>query len=164
MGNCVDTKFDDILLSLGKIAQKHSKAVIDSIMRWRRSQNENVGSEIIRVHTTRSPTTARTIRMHDIPGLLNERKSLASIYIMCRALIAVLQSLPKDALGDVMGYTLEETTFDQFRRPEMKLLHQSGNQRANNELYAILLGHIANFRYGLNQKGSNLSPLRMIGS
>jgi hypothetical protein len=149
MGNGVDTKFDDILRSLGKIAQKHTKAVIDSIMRWRRSQNENVGSEIIRVHTTRSPTTGRTIRMHDIPGLLNERKSLASIYIMCRALIAILQSLPKDALEDIMGYTLEETTFDQFRRPELKLLHQSANHRANAELYAILLGHIANFRYEL---------------
>ncbi|KAK2461035.1 hypothetical protein APHAL10511_006976 [Amanita phalloides] len=145
MGGGVDTKFDDILSSLGKIAQKHAKAVIDSIMRWRRSQNENVGSEIIRVHT--APSATRTIRMHDIPGLLNERKALASIYIMCRALVAVLQSLPKDALGDVLGYTLEETTFDQFRRPELKLLHQSANHRANAELYAILLGNIANFRF-----------------
>ncbi|KAF8624989.1 hypothetical protein AX15_005621 [Amanita polypyramis BW_CC] len=144
MGNGVDTKFDDILRSLGKIAQKHSKPVIDSIMRWRRSQNENVGSEIIGVHTTRS---SRTIRMHNIPGLLNERKSLASIYIMCRALIAVLQSLPKDALGGVMGHNLEETTFNQFRRPELGLLHQSANHRANAELYSILLGHIANFRF-----------------
>lgn len=147
MGNSVDPKFDDILLSLGKIAQKHAKPVIDSIMRWRRSQNENVGSEIITVHTTRSPTLGRTIRMHDIPGLLNERKSLASIYIMCRALIAVLQSLPKDALGDAMGYHLEETIFDQFRRPELKLLHQSTNHQANAELYAMLLGHIANIRF-----------------
>ncbi|KAF8634828.1 hypothetical protein AX17_004079 [Amanita inopinata Kibby_2008] len=143
----IDTKFDDILRSLGKIAQKHTKPVIDSIMRWRRSQNENVGSDIIRVHTTRSPSLNRSIRMHDIPGLLNERKSLASIYIMSRALIAVLQSLPKDALSDIMGHNLEGTTFDQFRRPELKLLQQSANHRANAELYAVLLGHISNFRF-----------------
>jgi len=91
-----------------------------------------------------SPT--RVIRTHDVPGLLNERKSLASIYIMCRALIAVLQSTSKDALGESMGYSLEETTFEQFRKPDLKLLSQSANHRINAELYATLLGHLANVR------------------
>ncbi|KAJ7219440.1 cell morphogenesis N-terminal-domain-containing protein [Mycena pura] len=146
MGPGVDPKFDDILNSLGKIAQKHTKAVVDSIMRWRRSQTENVGSDVIRTHMAQSPSQAR-VRMHDVPGLLNERKSLASIYVMCRALIAVLQSISKDALGETMGYSLEETTFEQFRRPDLKLLSQSANHRTNAELYATLLGHIANVRF-----------------
>ncbi|TFK41667.1 cell morphogenesis N-terminal-domain-containing protein [Crucibulum laeve] len=147
MGPGVDTKFDEVLQSLGKIAQKHAKPVIDSIMRWRRTQNDNVGSDIIRLHTTQSPGPNRGLRAHDVPGLLNERKSLASIYIMCRALIAVLQSVSKDTLGDMMGYSLEETTFEQFRRPDLKLLTQSANHRTNAELYATLLGHIANVRF-----------------
>lgn len=42
MGKGVDAKFDETLQSLGKIAQKHAKPVVDSIMRWR---NENVGSD-----------------------------------------------------------------------------------------------------------------------
>jgi hypothetical protein len=93
------------------------------------------------------PTSqTRAIRMHDVPGLLNERKSLASIYIMCRALIAVLQSISKDALGEAMGYSLEDTTFEQFRQPDLKLLSQSANHRINAELYATLLGHLANIR------------------
>ncbi|GLB39112.1 putative cell morphogenesis N-terminal [Lyophyllum shimeji] len=147
IGNGVDPKFDDTLQSLGKIAQRHAKPVLDSIMRWRRSQHESVGSDIIRYHTTQSPRTMRAIRHNDIPGLLHERKSLVAIYIMCRALIAVMQSISKDALSEAMGYTLEETTFEQFRRPDLKLLTQSANHRTNADLYATLLGHIANVRF-----------------
>ncbi len=118
MGPGVDLAFDGILNSLGKIAQKHAKPVVDSVMRWRKSQVENVGSDIIRFHMAQSPPGAvRTVRTTDVPNLLNERKSLAAIYIMCRALIAVLQSLPKDGLGEALGYSLEKTTFEQFKKP-----------------------------------------------
>ena len=148
MGPGVDTTFDDLLQSLGKIAQKHTKPVVDSVMRWRRSQNEPVPNDIIRLHMTQSPVSNRAGvgRVPDAPLILNERKSLASIYIMCRSLIAVLQSIGKDALGEGMGYSLEETTFEQFRKPDLKLLMQSANHRSNAELYATLLGHIANVR------------------
>ncbi|KAL0571892.1 Cell morphogenesis protein PAG1 [Marasmius crinis-equi] len=170
MGQGTDTKFDDILQSLGQIAHKHAKPVLDSIMRWRRSQLENVGSEYIRFHMSQAgpshivssnnvhsnsiannsinhPNTGRIVRSHDVPGLLNERKSLASIYIMCRALIAVVKTLGKDAIGENLGYTLEKTTFDQFRKPDLKLLMQSKNHRTNAELSAELLGHLANIRF-----------------
>ncbi|KAG7091886.1 hypothetical protein E1B28_008287 [Marasmius oreades] len=172
MGPGTDPKFDDVLKSLGQIAHKTAKPVLDSIMRWRRSQLENVGSEFIRFHMSQSgpshiissnnstsiatntlshinPSSGhvRVVRTHDVPGLLNERKSLAAIYIMCRALIAVVQTLGKDAIGEDMGYTLEKTTFDQFRKPDLKLLMQSNNHRTNAELSAALLGHLANIRF-----------------
>ncbi|KXN85574.1 Cell polarity protein mor2 [Leucoagaricus sp. SymC.cos] len=146
MGPGVDPKFDETLRSLGQIAQKHSKQVIDSIMRWRRSQHEVVSADIIRTHASQSPGHSRN-RANDVPAILNERKSMASIYIMCRALIDVLSSISKDALGEALGYNLEETTFEQFRRPDLRLLTQSVNHRTNAELYATLLGHIANIRF-----------------
>jgi Cell morphogenesis N-terminal len=142
----VDIKFDELLESLGKIAQNHAKRVVDSIMRWRRCQNESIGGDIIRYHTSQSPAFHRGLRPQDIPGILNERKSLAAIYIMCRALITVLRTISKDALGETLGYSLEETTFEQFKRPDLKLLAQSANHRINAELYATLLGVIANVR------------------
>jgi hypothetical protein len=145
MGPGVDPKLDETLRSLGQIAQKHAKQVIDSIMRWRRSQNEPVYGDIVRAHASKIHGHPR-IRSHDIPSMLNERKSMASIYIMCRALIDVLSSISKDALGETLGYNLEETTFEQFRRPDLRLLIQSVNHRTNAELYATLLGHIANIR------------------
>ncbi|KAF9561441.1 hypothetical protein CPC08DRAFT_817717 [Agrocybe pediades] len=147
MGPGVDTKFDETLHSLGIIAQKHTKKVIDSIMRWRRSQQESVGSDIIGSHMTYLPSLGQLIRSHEVPNLLNERKSLAAIYVMCRALISVLQLLSKDALGDSLGYNLEETTFEQFKKPDRKSLTLSGNHRVNSELYATLLGHLANVRF-----------------
>jgi hypothetical protein len=56
---------------------------------------------------------------HDIVGILAERKSLAAIYITCRALIVVLQSIHKNALDDTVGSLLEETIFEQFRQPDV---------------------------------------------
>jgi hypothetical protein len=66
---------------------------------------------------------------------------------MCRALIVVMQSLSKDSLGEGIGFNLEESTFEQFRRPDLKLLSQSANHRTNAELYATLLGYLANSRF-----------------
>lgn len=145
MGPSLDPKFDDLMGSLGKIAQKHPKPVIDSIMSWRRTHYENVSTEILKFHATQSPLSTRG-RAQEPSILLNERKSLASIYVVCRALIAVLSVLSKDALGDALGFSLEETTFEQFKRPDLKLLAQSANHRLNAELYATMLGHLANVR------------------
>jgi hypothetical protein len=138
MGPEVDPKFDEVLQSFGKIALKHAKPVIDTILRWRRSQNESVSHDFVRLHHPQSS--------HEAAPILTERKSLASVYVTCRVLIAVLQSISKDALGEALGYTLEETTFEQFRKPHLKLLAHSVNHRSNAELVASLLGHIANIR------------------
>lgn len=146
MGLGVDTKFDEILQSLGQIAVKTTKPVIDSIMRWRKSQTENVSTDIINLHSSSSSSYFRSMRPQEIIILLNERKSLASIYIMCRALITVVQSVPRDSLGEALGYNLEETTFEQFKRPDMKLLTQSINHQINAELFAELLGKLSNIR------------------
>jgi len=145
MGPSLDPKFDDLMGSLGKIAQKHPKPVIDSIMSWRRTHYENVSTEILKYHVSQLSLSTRG-RAQEPSILLNERKSLASIYVVCRALIAVLSVLSKDALGDALGFSLEETTFEQFKKPDLKLLAQSANHRLNAELYATMLGHLANVR------------------
>ncbi|KZT28126.1 hypothetical protein NEOLEDRAFT_1176276 [Neolentinus lepideus HHB14362 ss-1] len=147
MGPGVDPKFDDLLNSLGKVARKNAKPVIDSVMRWRRSQHGEISSDVLRVHLSQSPSAGRGVKPQDSRYIVAERKSLASVYIMCRALIAVMQSISKDALGDAVGYELEDVTFEQFKTPYLKLLNQSGNHRTNAELYATLLGLIANVRF-----------------
>ncbi|EED84948.1 predicted protein [Postia placenta Mad-698-R] len=138
MGPGVDPKLDELLLSLGKIAQKHAKAVVESVMRWRKSHADvGVSPELLRGHLDYAATSGRNIRGQDVSSMLNERRSLASIYVMCRALIAATQNLTN----------LEELTFDQFRRPDIKMLTQSANHRINAELYATLLGQLANVRF-----------------
>ncbi|KAI9459195.1 cell morphogenesis N-terminal-domain-containing protein [Lactarius psammicola] len=149
LGPGIDPKFDDILQALGRIGQKNAKPVIDSIRRWRQSQSSSpISPDIIRLQLTQSPaSSSRSNRSYDASSILGERKSLAAIYVMCRALIVVMQSLSKDALGDGIGFNLEESTFEQFRRPDLKLLSQSANHRTNAELYATLLGYLANSRF-----------------
>lgn len=143
MGPGVDPKLDELLLSLGKIAQKHAKAVVESVMRWRKSHADvGVSPELLRGHLDYAATSGRNIRGQDVSSMLNERRSLASIYVMCRALIAATQNLTKDGLSDAVGHSLEELTFDQFRRPDIKMLTQSANHRINAELYATLLGQL----------------------
>lgn len=115
-------------------------------MRWRRIQYEPVAPDIIDSHASQSPLATRSTRPLDISGILTERKSLVAIYITCRALIAVTQSITKDGLGEALGHMLEETTFDQFRKPDLRLLSNSSNHRVNADLYATLLGNIANVR------------------
>ncbi|KAF8886530.1 cell morphogenesis N-terminal-domain-containing protein [Infundibulicybe gibba] len=139
MGPDIDPKFDETLQSLGKIAQKHMMPVIDSIRRWRRSQNENVGSEIIR-YTPRNPRDLAEPFEHMISQGFSTNGNLSLRYILCAY-------MSKDGLGEAIGLNLEETTFEQFRRPDLKLLAQSANHRTNAELYATLLGHIANVRF-----------------
>lgn len=137
MGPGVDAKFDELLRSLGKIAQQHAKPVIDSVMRWRKSQVDGNAD-----HPLRSQTKAA--RMND--PFVTDRRSSASVYIMCRALIASTQNLSKDALPEAVGNRLEELAFNQFRQPDVKGLTQSANHRANAELFATLLGNLANVR------------------
>ena len=90
-------------------------------------------------HARKLSQSTRALR---IQSDLQERKGLASIYIMCRALIVVVHSAPKDALADAIGYDLEESAFEQFKHYDTRSL----NHRVNNELYATLLGELANFR------------------
>lgn len=141
MGPGVDPQFDELLHSLGKVAQKHTKPVVDSLLRWRKSQKDGSFSDAQRMY----PANIKAARMHD--ALYTDRRLLASIYITCRALIVATQSLGKDALTEALGNQLEDLTFTQFRNPDVKMLALSQNHRANTELYAILLGNLANLRY-----------------
>ncbi|KAF8136926.1 cell morphogenesis N-terminal-domain-containing protein [Boletus edulis] len=124
-GPSLDPQFDELLHSLGKIAQKRAKNVIDAIMRWRRGIR---GSPANRSGHPR----------------MAERGSLAAIYVMCRALVAVLSMLPANALSDTMGHSLEETIFEQFRRPLQSVNH---NYKLCAELYAGVLGCLASLRF-----------------
>lgn len=142
-------QFDNILRSLGHVAVKRPGIVIDSIRRWRKSQSESVGGDTIRYHSGKTQNFSRGIRTQDAIAILNERKSLGSMYIMCRALIVVMQCIPKDGLEEDVGFNLEEAIFSLFKRKDLKLLSHSSNHRINADMQAVLLGEISNHRYAL---------------
>ena len=138
MGPGVDAGFDEILLSFEKIAQKHAQQVVASIRRWPKAQLNGFGSP-------RMPF-AKASRGFDSSALQMERKTLATVYVMCRALIAVTSSISKDGLPEAVGRNLEELMFDQLKRYDLKLSMQSANYRSIAELNAMLLGQLSDVR------------------
>ncbi|KAJ3554920.1 hypothetical protein NM688_g2858 [Phlebia brevispora] len=147
MGPGVDPTFDALLQSLGKIAQKHAKPVVESVMRWRKGQTEAGSHDLHPLYSGSSKSRVLPSSSYDAEALLTERRSLASIYIMCRALAVITQSLSRDSLSDAAGNELEATIFERLRDPDVKLLTSSSNHRLNSELYAVLLGNLANIRF-----------------
>lgn len=147
MGPGVDAKFDDLLQSLGKVAQKHGKPVVDSVMRWRKSQTEQESERSSDFHPLYHARPRSRTTNYDASSVYTERRSLASVYIMCRALVAITESLTDKSLSEAEGRGLEDLIFEQFRKPDLKLLTLSANHRLNTELYAVLLGNLANVRY-----------------
>lgn len=150
LGPEVDLKFDTLISSFDKLGQKNSKVVIESILRWR--VEHILSPEIIRHHSTTSPTasvSARNARNASVDhtSILNDRQGQAALYLSYRVLISVLQNASKDALGEAMGFRLEETMFEQFKRPDLKAIATSANHRVNAELCSMVLGHIARLRF-----------------
>lgn len=97
-------------------------------MRWRRGI-----AGVNETSSSRFSTHSRVV----------ERKSLASVYIMCRALISVLSAVSVSGLTDTLGYSLEETIFEQFKSP---IATSHTNYRLCAELYATVLGCLARLR------------------
>ncbi|KAG6334469.1 hypothetical protein ID866_4617 [Astraeus odoratus] len=128
LGPSLDPQLDDILRSLGKIAQRHAKNVVDAIMRWRRGIGE----------------VSKANGAGSTQSRMAERKSLAAVYIMCRALVSVLSSVPAQALSDSFGHSLEETIFEQFKSPTTAT---NANYRLCADLYAAVLGCLARIRF-----------------
>ncbi|EKM56941.1 uncharacterized protein PHACADRAFT_172641 [Phanerochaete carnosa HHB-10118-sp] len=143
MGSGVDLKFDELLRSLGKVAQKHAKPVVDSLLRWRKSQKDGSYSDLQHIYSRNT----KVGRINDVSSVIHERRLQASIYITCRALVTATQSFSRDSLSDTLGNQLEELTFAQFRNPDVKMLMLSPNHRANSDLYAIVLGNLALHRF-----------------
>ncbi|KAK9457532.1 cell morphogenesis N-terminal-domain-containing protein [Dipodascopsis uninucleata] len=76
-----------------------------------------------------------------------DRKSLISIYILCRVLIEVVRQTSAHVLGDEMGDKLEEIVFRQIKSADINLLNTSVIRAANWNLFAELLGEMSRLRF-----------------
>ncbi|CCF60234.1 hypothetical protein KAFR_0J01700 [Kazachstania africana CBS 2517] len=188
LGEGVDPSFDTIIESLGHIARKKPKPVIDAMMFWRKSKSESANSAAEHVQTlikeynirannpsfssAASPTTPsssgsisasvprRSISAklyktsNDNPKLLQlqqsiekektlalqaDRKSLISIYILCRVLIEIVKQSPED-VNDDLNDKLEEIIFTQLKTTDPFSISSSLIKSSNWNSFAELLG------------------------
>lgn len=116
LGEGADIELDLILESLGHVARRRPKPVIDSIMYWRKTKREQ-------------------------PNV-----SLASLYVLCRALMEVIRQTPHDVLGVKLSEKLKEIVFKQLISAEPEVVASSGIRGANWRYLARLLGEMSCYR------------------
>lgn len=79
--------------------------------------------------------------------ILSDRKSLLSIFILCRTLIEIIKQLRPDTLTDDVGEKLEEIVFNQLKNADQDSLQYSPLRRANWNLFSELLGWLSGIRF-----------------
>lgn len=80
-------------------------------------------------------------------AIQGERKSIISIYILCRVLIEVVKQVNFDVTGDDLGDKLEDIIFAQLRSTDPILISSSIIRSANWNFFAELLGYMSDKRF-----------------
>lgn len=196
-----DPQFDKIVESLGYIARRKPKPVIDSVMFWRKSKSEvasNAAHEVekIMIHARKTLPEENQVVAHPHPkprrsisimrskskthrrnqsststlssdpevikkkqvvdsqvdvikqtAINAEKKSLVSIYILCRVLMEVVKQTPTEVMGDDLGDKLEEIVYNQLKTTDPASTSQSIIRAANWTLFAQLLGLMSEKRF-----------------
>ncbi|KAG5367747.1 Cell polarity protein [Yarrowia sp. C11] len=172
LGEGADPAFDKIIVSLGYIARREPKPVIDSVMFWRKSKSEVAVNSAAAAHTAAASASAvaghsrQNSRASDMgssgfgsaqlqehassareAALVADKKSLISIYILCRVLIEVVKQTDTDSLGEDLRDKLEEIVFKQLRTTDPAVLATSHVRHANWNLFAQLLGQMSDTNF-----------------
>ncbi|CCG23557.1 Cas4 protein of RAM cell wall integrity signaling network [Candida orthopsilosis Co 90-125] len=194
-----DPQFDKIVESLGYIARRKPKPVIDSVMFWRKSKSEvasHAAQEVekVLVHARKAlpeenivvppPKPKRSLSLMrskskthrrnqssvstlssdpewmkkkqvvdsqvDVikqTAINAEKKSLVSIYILCRVLMEVVKQTPTEVMGEDLGDKLEEIVYSQLKTTDPASTSQSIIRAANWTLFAQLLGLMSEKRF-----------------
>lgn len=169
-GPGVDPAFDQLIVALGHIASPKPKALIDSMMLWRKSKSDAANEARSQLQQMRSnqagggPLLRRnTEPLQGGPGdaSLNsatmsskqehvaqqERRSTVSIYILCRVLLEVICQSNLASITPEMEDKLESIIFGQLKIADSEQLMLSPLKLANWNLFAQLLGHMSDINF-----------------
>ncbi|OTB08179.1 hypothetical protein M426DRAFT_52397, partial [Hypoxylon sp. CI-4A] len=165
-GPGADPAFDRFIVALGHIACQKPRPLIDSIMLWRKHKSEAANEARSLLHQMRSNLPAASlVRRNTEPlqlltgsssdtsssapqGLTEkqnaaahaERRSIVSIYILCRVLLEVITQSNLSSITPEMEEKLEAIIFGQLKIADVEQLYVSPLKLANWNLFAQLLG------------------------
>lgn len=132
LGEGVDPEFDRILKSMGHIACRRPKPVVECVMVWRKSKlDQDVAA--------RQDKSAGAVQA--------ERGSLICIYILSRVLTEIVNQTPPEILGSDLCEKLEDFVFRQLLMASPQTLALSSIRRSNWAALAKLLGEMSKFRF-----------------
>ncbi|KAI1327526.1 cell morphogenesis N-terminal-domain-containing protein [Xylariaceae sp. FL0255] len=167
-GPRADPAFDQFIVALGHIASPKPKSLIDSIMLWRKFKSEDANEARSQLQQSRAvqpipslirrntePTQMMAANASDPTAALTgpaavaakqefvaqaERRSIVSIYILCRVLLEVISQSSLSSITPEMEDKLESIIFGQLKIADVEQLDVSPIKMANWNLFAELLG------------------------
>ncbi|KAI1450311.1 cell morphogenesis N-terminal-domain-containing protein [Annulohypoxylon stygium] len=165
-GPGADPAFDRFIIALGHIASQKPRPLIDSIMLWRKHKSEAANeargnlqqmrsnvptASLVRRNTeplqllTDNPSNTASSGTHTLADKQNEaahaeRRSIVSIYILCRVLLEVISQTSLSSITPEMEEKLEAIIFGQLKIADIEQLYVSPLKLANWNLFAQLLG------------------------
>ncbi|OAA48071.1 Armadillo-type fold protein [Beauveria brongniartii RCEF 3172] len=169
-GPGVDTAFDQLIVALGHIAKPKPKALIDSMMLWRKSKSDAANDARSQLQQSRNnaPGTPLMRRNTEPTGVSpaenafptgvslsakqeyvaqQERRSTVSIYILCRVLVEVISQSSLAQITPEMEDKLESIIFGQLKIADPEQLTVSPLKMANWNLFAQLLGYMSDINF-----------------
>lgn len=168
-GPGVDPAFDQSIAALGHIASPKPKALIDSMMLWRKSKSDAANeARMASKGQPLGPLQRRNTEPVPPNGIgpgdaMNpngqpyaskqeyvaqaERRSLVSIYILCRVLLEVISQSTLASITPEMEDKLEGIIFSQLKIADTEQLMFSPLKLANWNLFAQVLGVMSEINF-----------------
>ncbi|KAA8570840.1 hypothetical protein EYC84_000231 [Monilinia fructicola] len=165
----VDPAFDQLISALGHIASQKPKPLIDSMMLWRKNKSDAANEARIQLQQSRGnlfpgqiprrntepPHLQQDDLMAGLPTIAArqefvaqaERRSTASIFILCRVLMEVIGQSTLARITPEMEEKLEGIIFGQLKIADADQLSTSPLKMANWFLFSQLLGVMAEINF-----------------
>ncbi|KAL3419802.1 cell morphogenesis protein pag1 [Phlyctema vagabunda] len=171
-GPGVDPTFDQLISALGHIAKQKPKPLIDGMMLWRKNKSDAANEARIQLQQARGNAMPgqmlrrNTEPLHMLPDTLTstanpqssiaalqeivaqaERRSTASIYILCRVLMEVISQSNLISITPEMEEKLEAIIFNQIKSNDIETLASSPLKMANWCVFSELLGVMSEINF-----------------
>ncbi|KAH6659464.1 cell morphogenesis N-terminal-domain-containing protein [Truncatella angustata] len=175
-GPGADPAFDQFIAALGHIASQKPKPLIDLIMLWRKQKSEAAGQARNQLQQSRGnmpgvPLLRRNTEpvhiatangmpvenesSHGQTSLAAkqeyvaqaERRSIVSIYVLCRVLLEVISQSSLSSITQEMEGKLEAIIFGQLKIADIEQLFVSPLKLANWNLFSQLLGVMSGINF-----------------
>ncbi|KAH8680931.1 cell morphogenesis protein PAG1 [Xylariales sp. PMI_506] len=174
-GPGADPAFDQFIVALGHIASQKPKPLIDLIMLWRKQKSESASEARSQLQQSRGnlpggPLIRRNTEPVQVPFVGNnveqgagtgqtslaskqeyvaqaERRSIVSIYVLCRVLLEVISQSTLNSITPEMEDKLEAIIFGQLKIADIDQLFVSPLKLANWNLFAQLLGVMSEINF-----------------
>ncbi|KAL9089957.1 MAG: hypothetical protein Q9165_005486 [Trypethelium subeluteriae] len=171
-GAGADPEFDQLISALGHISRQKPKPLIDTLMYWRKAKSEAASQARAELGHSREPhpttiplprrNTEQSVRsasridedrsqaqasstIHLLDQL--ERRSQASVYLLCRVLIEIFRQSTLECLTKENAERLEDIIYTQLVMGNPQSLEQSPLKKANWNIFGQLLGVMASLNF-----------------